>query len=61
MSRLRRLGLERQKSWGKGKEQQSEVRSQNEEHLVRTFSSVFRDLRSLLAAWDWKGRSQGPE
>ena len=32
-------------------EQESEVRSQNEEHLVRTFCSVFRALRSSLTAW----------
>ena len=32
-------------------EQESEVRSQNEEHLVRTFCSVFCALRSSLTAW----------
>ena len=51
MFRLRRLGLERQKSGVRGKEQESEVRSQNKEHLVRTFCSVFRALRSLPTAW----------
>jgi hypothetical protein len=51
MARLRRLGLERQKSGVRGKEQESEVRSQNKEHLVRTFCSVFRALRSSLTGW----------
>jgi len=31
--------------------QESGVRSQNEEHLVRTFCSVFRALRSSLTGW----------
>jgi hypothetical protein len=31
--------------------QETEVRSQHEEHPVRTFSRVFRAMRSLLTAW----------
>jgi len=34
-----------------GRSQESGVRSQNEEHLVPTFCSVFRALRSLLTTW----------
>ena len=53
--RLGRLGLERQKSGVRGKEQESEVRkqgsevrSQNEEYLVRTFCSLVRAFRFVL-------------
>jgi hypothetical protein len=45
----------------KSRSQKSVVRSQNEEHLVRTFCSVFRALCSVLTTCDWKGRSQESE
>ena len=41
----------REKVEGKSRSQKSGVWSQNEEHLVRTFCSVFRAVRSLLTAW----------